>query len=604
METLPRWDVSRLYPGLDSPEFAQAWEALVRAIDDLVALFDRYGVERLASPPPLPEAVIAFDEVLTRYNEVLREEHTLGAYIQSFLTTDSRDARAQSAWSEFQQRTLPLSLLNTRLIAWIGSLDVEGLLERSAVAREHEFAVRRAQEWATHLMSPAEEALAIELDLTGGAAWAKLYDTFVSQLAVKLVLDGEERTLPMSAVRNLAYDPDRTVRQRAYEAELSTWEQSVVPIAAALNSIKGQVNMLTRRRGWASPLDAALFVNHIDRPTLDAMMEAAWEYFPHFRRYLHAKARLLGVPRLAWYDLFAPVGRFRRQWTFAEAREFILQQFGTFSPRLRAMAERAFAERWIDAEPRPGKQDGAFCMWLREDESLVLLNYQEAYGKMSTLAHELGHAYHNLNLARRTMIQRRTPMTLAETASIFCETIVKEAALAEADEEEQMAILEGDLQSACQVVVDITSRFLFESRVFEGRLQRELTPEELCEAMLNAQKQTYGDGLDPAALHPYMWAAKPHYYSADLSFYNFPYMFGLLFGLGLYARYREDPQDFRARYDDLLSSTGMADAATLAGRFGMDIRSPHFWRQGLEAVRMDIDRFVALADQVESHRTG
>ncbi len=597
METLPRWDVSRLYPGLDSPEFRSAWDELVRAIDDLVALFDRHGVERRESPPPLPEAVAAFDEVLTRYNEVLRQEHTLGAYIQSFLTTDSRDALAQASWSEFQQKTLPLSLLNMRLIAWIGSLDTDALLEHSAVAREHEFAVRKAREWAAHLMSPAEEALAIELDLTGGAAWAKLYDTFASQLTVKLVLDGEERVLPMSAVRNLAYDPDRAVRQRAYEAELATWAQSAVPIAAALNSIKGQVNILTQRRGWASPLDAALFINNIDRPTLDAMMEAAWEYFPHFRRYLHAKARLLGLPRLAWYDIFAPVGQFRRRWTFSEARDFILQQFGTFSPRLRAMAERAFAERWIDAEPRPGKQDGAFCMWLRDDESLVLVNYQESFGKMSTLAHELGHAYHNLNLARRTMVQRRTPMTLAETASIFCETIVKEAALVEADEAEQLAILEGDLQSACQVVVDITSRFLFESRVFEKRLQRELTPEELCEIMRNAQLETYGDGLDPEALHPYMWAAKPHYYSADLSFYNFPYMFGLLFGLGLYARYREDPEGFRARYDDLLSSTGMADAATLAGRFGMDIRSPHFWRQGLEAVRTDIDRFVALAEK-------
>ena len=598
MEPLPRWDVSRLYPGLDSPEFREAWDALVRAIDDLVALFDRHGVNRRESPPPPSETVNAFEEVLTRYNEVLREEHTLGAYINSFLTTDSRDARAQAAWSEFQQRTMPLSQLSTRLIAWIGSLDTDGLLERSPVAREHEFAVRRAREWAAHLMSPAEEALAIELDLTGGAAWAKLYDTFTSQLMVKLTLDGEERTLPMSAVRNLAYDPDRTVRQRAYEAELATWAQSAVPLAAALNSIKGQVNTLTRRRGWASPLEAALFANHIDRTTLDAMMEAAWESFPDFRRYLHAKARLLGLPRLAWYDLFAPVGTFSRQWEFAEARDFILQQFGTYSPRLRALAERAFAERWIDAEPRPGKQDGAFCMWLRGEESLILVNYKAAFGKMSTLAHELGHAYHNLNLAPRTMVQRFTPMTLAETASIFCETIVKEAALAQADEKEQLAILEADLQNACQVVVDITSRFLFESRVFEGRQQRELTPEELCQAMTEAQRKTYGDGLDPNALHPYMWAAKPHYYSADVSFYNFPYMFGLLFGLGLYAQYRQDPESFRARYDDLLSSTGMADAATLAARFGIDIRTPHFWRQGLDAIRADIDRFVALVDSV------
>jgi oligoendopeptidase F len=213
---------------------------------------------------------------------------------------------------------------------------------------------------------------------------------------------------------------------------------------------------------------------------------------------------------------------------------------------------------------------------------------------MSTLAHELGHGYHNLNLADRTMLQRDTPMTLAETASIFCETIVREAALARADAAERLEILEASLQGSCQVVVDITSRFLFERRVFEGRQQRELSVGELNEFMLQAQRETYGDGLDEALLHPYMWAMKPHYYSAGRSFYNFPYMFGLLFGLGLYARYRQDPEQFRASYDDLLSSTGLADAATLAARFGIEIRTPAFWAASLDIVRGDIDRFESL----------
>ncbi|MBI3912613.1 MAG: oligoendopeptidase F, partial [Chloroflexi bacterium] len=205
---------------------------------------------------------------------------------------------------------------------------------------------------------------------------------------------------------------------------------------------------------------------------------------------------------------------------------------------------------------------------------------------------ELGHAYHNLNLAPRTMLQRSTPMTLAETASIFCQRLVEHAALEKAEPKEQLMILETGLQDACQVVVDITSRFIFEQTVFEKRAQRELSSDEFCEIMLDAQKQTYGDGLDPNALHAYMWAMKPHYYGS--TFYNYPYMFGLLFGLGLYARSQDDPKKFKAGYDELLSSTGMGDAAELAARFGIDTRSKDFWRASLDVVRGDIARFEKL----------
>jgi oligoendopeptidase F len=234
-------------------------------------------------------------------------------------------------------------------------------------------------------------------------------------------------------------------------------------------------------------------------------------------------------------------------------------------------------------------------MPMRRDESRILANYTPAYGGVSTLAHELGHGYHNVQMAARTQVQKRTPMTLAETASIFCETIVRDGALREAEgvPEAQLEILEGSLQTAFGVSVDILSRFLFESRLLERRRQRELSVGELCDLMLDAQHETYGDGLDGDSLHPYMWAMKPHYYSVA-SFYNFPYTFGLLFGLGLYTRYRQDPDEFRSGYDELLSSTGLADAATLAARFGIDVRAPEFWRSSLDLVRADIDRFDQL----------
>ncbi|MDQ3226627.1 MAG: M3 family metallopeptidase, partial [Chloroflexota bacterium] len=261
---------------------------------------------------------------------------------------------------------------------------------------------------------------------------------------------------------------------------------------------------------------------------------------------------------------------------------------------LHALAGRAFSENWIDAGPRPGKVDGAYCMWLKDDESRILANYSPGYDSVTTLAHELGHAYHNLNEAGLTPLQRRTPMILAETASTFCETVVKEAALVDADAGERLYILEQSLQGACQVVVDILSRFDFERSLFAARREREVSVSELNRLMLDAQDGTYADGLAKDERHPYMWAVKGHYYSPGLSFYNFPYLFGLLFGLGLYATYQREPELFPDRYDALLGSTGLSSAADLAARFDIDLRSRAFWSASLDVIRADIDRFEKL----------
>ena len=595
---LPRWDMTPVYPSLDAPQFAADFAAHVEAVDGLAARFEAAGVGR-RDPAPLDDATVAdFEAVLTGLNEVLTTAETLGAYVYAFVATDSRNDLAQARLSELEMLGVRLAQLAVRFTAWVGSFDLTELTARSALAREHAFPLAMAQVNAAHQMSPPEEDLVAELGPSAGGAWGKLHENVTSQIMVPLALDGLEQERPMSEVRNLAHHPDREVRRRAYEAELRAWETHAVPLAAALNGIKGEVNTLSARRAWDDPLDAALHASRIDRQTLDAMLGAAREAFPDFRRYLRAKARYLGLPVLAWYDLFAPVGAAEdtARWAYHTGQAFILEHFGSYAGRLRDFAARAFAEAWIDAEPRPGKVDGGFCMSLRGDESRILVNYQAAYDGVSTLAHELGHAYHNLNEAGLTPLQRQTPMTLAETASIFCETIIREAALRDATPAEQASILEGSLQGTCQVVVDIVSRFLFERRVFAARRERELSVAEFGALMLDAQRETYGDGLDAAALHPFMWAVKGHYYSAGTSFYNYPYMFGLLFGLGLYARYREDPTGFQAGYDDLLAHTGRADAATLAARYGIDLRTPAFWRDSFAIVRADIDRFVALVD--------
>ncbi len=589
--------MSTVYPGLDSPEFLDSFSQNQADLTALKHLWDAHGMMLRQSPPSVDaELVRLFETALTQFNQVLARSQALSAYVMGFVSTDSRNVAAQACRSELQLQHVQLDQLQTRLIAWLGGLDVETLIAQSAVAQAHAYALREAKTAAQHLMSPEEEALATELDLTGGKAWATLYNNFSSQITGEVVTGEAVQRLPLTAIRNLAFEADRDLRRRAYMAELSAWESHALPIAAALNSIKGQMNSLCHKRGWESPLDFALFQNHIDRETLDVMLATAQSFFPDFRRYLKAKARALGVPALAWYDLFAPVGMSAHEWTFPVVQDFLVQVFHDFSPRLGGLAERAFRERWIDAEPRDGKRGGAFCSWVREGESRILTNFKATYAGMSTLAHELGHAYHNLTRSGCTCIQRRTPMTLAETASNFCEILVREAAYKVASPEEQFVILEASLQDATQVIVDITSRYLFETEIFYRRQRRELAVSEFNAMMGDSQRATYGDGLDGALLHPYMWAVKSHYYSS--AFYNFPYMFGLLFSLGLFAYYQEAPELFMAHYDDFLANTGMEDAATLAARFGIDVRRPAFWEKSLQGIVRDIDRFEQRVDTV------
>lgn len=590
---LPHWDMTPYYPSLESTEYTQAVETFT---NDLAAL-EALVAEKSADVPAEPAS--AFDAVLEALIGVAKQMSLLDSYIYGFLSVNSRDEVAQARLSEMQILSVRVDKVQTRFTAWLGKLDVEALIGASALAADHAFLLRHAKVQAEHLMDQAEEDLASELSLSGGSAFSKLHDDVSSQIMVPVEKEpGKVKELPMSEVRNLAMDPDRNVRRRAFEAEVAAWKLWATPMTAALNGVKGEHTTLAQRRRWGSVLDQALFQNHIDRQTLDAMMTAAREAFPDLRRYMAAKARALGVEKLAWFDIFAPLSANDRVWEWDEGVAFLLEQFGSYSDKLRGLAERAFNERWIDAEPRAGKVSGAFCMPTRDGESRVLSNYTPAFDGVSTLAHELGHAYHNLCEKDATILQQfQTPMTLAETASTFCETILRKAAIAKGTEDEALTILEGALQDATQTVVDITSRFIFEQAVFERRRERELSADEFCELMLDAQRQTYGDAIADDLRHPYMWAVKGHYYSPNYAYYNYPYMFGLLFGLGLYARYQADPDTFRAHYDDLLASTGKADAAELAARFGFDVQSPDFWRSSLDVVRADIDTFVELVDQ-------
>jgi pepF/M3 family oligoendopeptidase len=607
-DLLPRWDLTPLFPTVDGPEVAAAEDALTRAVDELTARYDRHGV-RGGDAPDEPDAagaataaeptggpdvpVDAFEAVLSATNDVLDRFARLEAFAYGHVSADSGADAAQALLSRLTAVEARISVLRTRFDAWLSTLDLDALIAGSAAAAEHAWPLRKAARRALHQMGEREESLAAELGITGSTAWERLYRDVSSGITATVEhADGTVETLPIFAVRGRATHADPEVRAAAYRAELAAWEAHAMPLAAALNSIKGETLALGRRRGWDDPLDPVLEASAVERAAFEAMQSAVDASLPDFRRYLAAKATLLGKERCAFWDLFAPVGEAPEQ-TWADATATVDRAFAGYGDDLVGLARRALGEAWVDAGPRAGKSGGGFCMHVGDGASRILMNFDGSIDAVHTLAHELGHAYHNTNLRRRTPLQRATPMALAETASIFCETILTDQALASAEGDRRLALLESDLQGACQVVVDIRSRFLFESRVFARRRTSTLAVRELSDLMREAQVEAYGDGLDTDALHPLMWAAKPHYYS--WTFYNWPYTFGLLFGLGLYARWLDDAEHFRGAYDDMLASTGMETAAQLAARFGIDLADQAFWTASLDVLRARIDDFCDAA---------
>jgi pepF/M3 family oligoendopeptidase len=603
VEPAPRWDLTTIFAALDDRGFTAALERIFADVDRLGALYDELGIREVERRAPTEADVAALDEVLHATNSVQAELRPVTAYLHGLVTTDSRDERAAALVVELQTRTAALGPLGKRLGAWLAALGADAFVAESESAAAHAFALEKAAADADFQMGEGEESLAAELAPSGLLAWQRLHGDVSSQLLVDLTgPDGTTERVPMALARGLATHPDAARRRAAYEGELAAWETVAVPLAAALNGAKGALAVLNRRRRYADDLEPALRFNNVDRSTLDAMNEAVVASLPSFRGYLRTKARVLGHHGgLPWWDLFAPLGD-AGEVTWSRATELVRDAFDGYSPQLSALAQRALAEQWVDAEIRDGKRGGAYCMFVAGDVSRVMMNFDGSHDSVSTLAHELGHAYHNVALADRTPIQRTTPMALAETASIFCETLLFETALARTtDPVSRLALLDTHLVGATQVVVDIHSRFLFESELCRRRQRTALSVSELCDTMLDAQEHAYGDGLHADFRHQYMWAVKPHYFTP---FYNWPYTFGLLFGIGLYARYLDDPDRFRDGYDALLSATGMADAAGLADQFGIDVHDGEFWAASLAVLHGHIEEHARAASTTMSSALG
>jgi oligoendopeptidase F len=600
---VPRWDLGPIYPGLDSPEFAAAKARLASLARDYTG--------HLESLPAAGSPGLAawLERALELEGEAGSLHETLAAFAYATFSTDTRSARAVAEMNAVEALGLPMKraevLLRNALAARASEIEVVLSAGGGKLASELAYHVREEIFWQSRQMDAGLEDLAADLQRSGGDAWGRLQESTTS--AASAAWDGPALAPAGAAsaprprktlveLRNLAYDPDRSIREKAYRLELGICESLEIPVAAALNGVKGWAVSLGSRRGWESALEKSLRQARITRRALDALVLAMEESLPSWRRYLKAKARLLGIGRCAFYDIFAPLPGVERTFSFPEALGYVAARFSAFDPEMGDFARSALAGSWIDAEPRPGKVGGAYCIDFPDAGcSRVLCNFDGSFGSMTTVAHELGHAWHGARVRGLPYAATQYPMTLAETASIFSETLIFESALKESSGAERTALLELHLQDACQVIVDILSRFYFESAVFERRAEAELSPAELKELMLGAQERTYGDGLDPGLRHPYMWLVKGHYYSPDLAFYNFPYAFGLLFGVGLYARYEEEGASFAASYRRILEDTGRMSAVDLTARAGFDIESPDFWRAGLSLFARQAAELEAIA---------
>ncbi len=485
----------------------------------------------------------------------------------------------------------PASTIAMKLLA--GGEFYEEAAKADKFFADYLFMLKTNCDGAKHYLSDDAEDMYATMNMTAGSAWSTMHSSLTSSLAVEY--DG--KTVTLSEIRNLAYSPDAETRKKAYEAELAAYRKIETPVAFALNNIKLQSTVNAKKRGYESPLDSTLKNQNMTKETLDAMLGEMKKYLPVFHKYLRAKAKLLGHEGgLPWYDMFAPIGQSETTYTPEEAGKFLVDVFEPFSKDMAEMMKTAFENRWIDFYPREGKAGGAFCASIDSlDESRILTNFDGSFSAVDTLAHELGHAFHNFCLkSHKPLNKSGLPMPLAETASTFNETFLMNSVLKTAKPEEKLALIDSFLIETTQIMCDIFSRYTFESRVFAECTNGFISADRMCEFMLDAQKEAYGDGLDNDLLHPYMWVCKGHYYSAGLSFYNFPYAFGGLLATGLYAKYEKEPEGFEKAYQSFLYETTVNTIEGAAAKMGIDVTKPEFWRMGLEKYKTFVDEFCDI----------
>ena len=588
------WSLKELYTSFNSEEFLEDMECLTEVIDEI-----NKWTEIIVKDTDC--AKVKLEGYVERFSVLADLITKIGSFIELSISVNTKDDEALKYSDILEKKLTKIVEAETKLNKWISSIEnIDEVIKDSILLKDHEFILKEVVEKSKYLLTDREEAIIANMQNTGSNAWGKLKDNLISTHKVEINEDGKIKEYPLTVVLNMAYDKDEKVRKRAYEAEIASYTKIEEGVAAALNGIKGEVLTICEFRGYKSPLEQTLINSRMDEESLNVMLEAMKESMPKFREYLKRKAEILGHKNgLPFYDMYAPIVESDMEFDYEKGKKFVVDKFRTFSDNLANFAQKAMNNNWIDVMPKEGKVGGAFCAGIHYlGESRILLNYGNSFSDVVTMAHELGHGFHGECLKDESVLNTEYPMPIAETASTFCETIVKKAARKEADKITALAILESEISDCNQVIVDIYSRFLFEKSLFEARKESALTVDQIKKLMLDAQREAYGDGLDPEYLHPYMWTWKPHYYYANSNFYNFPYAFGLLFAKGLYAEYLKKGSEFSSEYENLLSITGKHNIADITKEVGIDIHNKEFWKSSLRTIEEDIDKFMELSKEL------
>lgn len=582
-----KWDLGVFFAGgSQSAEFSAY---LDRIEQDIAAL--RAAIERKEMTPQHHTALIAaIQSIAVRLKQA-------GSFASCLTAQDVKDDHAvlvsgrvkaiaasyHGALTKWEEQ-----LLSIPEDMWAGLLQQP---EHSEIAYPLEERRRRAKE----KLAPELEVLAGDLAVNGYHGWQELYNTVVGRIKIDVEQDGKLQQLSVGQAANLISHADRDVRERVFAKWQEAWADSASLCAQALNHLGGFRLQLYRHRGWEDILKEPMEINRMSKHTLDAMWEAINNRKDRLIAYLERKAKLLGVDKLSWADVGAPLGKVNKQIPYEEAAAFIQEQFARFSPKLQQLAAVAFKDRWIEAENRPGKRPGGFCTGFPlSKQSRIFMTYAGNTGNVSTLAHELGHAFHQQVMSGMPPLAQNYAMNVAETASTFAETIVTDAAVKVAStEEERLALLEDKIQQTVAYFMNIQARFLFEQRFYAERKKGLVPVERLNQLMEAAQREAYGDAL--SSYEPHFWASKLHFYITTYPFYNFPYTFGYLFSLSLYARSLEEGIAFEEKYINLLRDTGRLPVEELAKRhLGVELGETGFWQQAVDLAVADIEEFLRL----------
>lgn len=590
------WNLDNFFPGgSSSPTFADYLDQLELDITSTANRLDLTSDPNQITETEWVELIDTVQDLTTRWREA-------EAFVSCLVSQDVSDTKAEVLYGRVSSLGASLDSLYTHLDDLLTRLDStkwNSLITNPAVAPVS-FALQERRQQATDKLPAAMETVINALSVDGYHAWGELYNSISGRLRIPVELDGKVTELSAEQAANRLSDPDRDVRMHVFTRYEAAWAEVADLCASILNHIAGYRINLYRSRGWNSMLKEPLEMNRISHPILDAMWSAVNESKHVLQKYLDRKAQLIGVDKLAWFDVEAPISDSVPKMAYPEAAAFVCDQFRHFSPHLADFAEMALAQAWVESEDRPGKRAGGFCTTFpKTGESRIFMTFDGSLQSVATLAHELGHAYHSHVMQDLPALIQDYPMNLAETASTFAEMIVADAAIKRASsEEERIALLEDKISRSVAYFMNIHARFIFETEFYKQRPKGLLSTEELNQLMLEAQKAAFNGTL--SVYHPYFWASKLHFYLTDTPFYNFPYTFGYLFSYGVYAKALEEGAAFADRYVALLRDTGRMTVPDIAHKhLGVDLAERDFWQSIIELISRDVDEFLRLTEPAE-----